>query len=377
MSKKSKNKQKKEKQKEKKVIEAPKNHSSACNCKLCQEAKESQKNSSNTNKGNDTTKSTTTTYYNSEPCHEGNVEVFKKDGVTVYAGGDFRDAEPNEVDVVLDLASNIKKNKWDIPSTWSSAKFVTGPKHVLDLHITDYSIPKLQGEGVKKEFWSALWKDLKKIAPVSVLAMCQGGHGRTGVVVTCLMMAAKLDIGDENAILWLRDKYCEKVVESQSQIVYLGDMYDIPYTKESKPPYNPYQGGGSSKSNLPNGYQGSGTGYGANKPKCHKGCGSEGGDVVWSADIKKNECDECWHKRSEKNIEECHCTNAYLCTSCRENGVVCKSSLCDEDTNYTCDDCTDAAADAAADAAEQEEGDGIGIHSLTDEEYETLESITT
>jgi hypothetical protein len=77
--------------------------------------------------------------------------------------------------------------------------------------------------------------------------------------------------------------------------------------------------GGAAKAN---------TGYTLNNSStCYNGCGKEGGDVVYSSDIKKNECDDCYSKRSERNLANCMCEENTICQPCRDDGVVCNNAM--------------------------------------------------
>lgn len=53
---------------------------------------------------------------------------------------------------------------------------------------------------------------------------CVGGHGRTGTVLTAIV--AEL-LGKKDAIQYVRKHYCEKAVESKSQIAFLMKHYGV------------------------------------------------------------------------------------------------------------------------------------------------------
>jgi hypothetical protein len=255
-------------------------------------------------------------------CHIGNNLVFEKDGVSIYAGGHTREAEPDVVNVVIDLDNNVRSWKNGLPTSWKSTKLVP---LVLSMPIVDYSAPW----GASKEFWLSLWDDLKSIAPCSVLVMCMGGHGRTGLVVTCLMMAAELDVKKENPILWLRKKYCDKAVESQKQLIYLNQLWDIPVILESKPPYT----NNKNESNTKKG----------NSKECFS-CDSKDKSIALSSDIDKYECDDCWkfrgHKENSGEAEEEYNNSVNLqqsyCFYCETLEEV---EWDEEDNKFTCANC--------------------------------------
>lgn len=58
----------------------------------------------------------------------------------------------------------------------------------------------------------------------SVHVGCIGGHGRTGLVLAVVVKRLE---GTLDAVAWLRENYCIKAVESQSQIDYLFDNFGI------------------------------------------------------------------------------------------------------------------------------------------------------
>ena len=63
----------------------------------------------------------------------------------------------------------------------------------------------------------------------NILIHCTGGHGRTGTLLAAI--ATELGIGKADPLKWLRKKYCQKAVESASQIAWLKGTYGMK-TKE-------------------------------------------------------------------------------------------------------------------------------------------------
>ena len=167
--------------------------------------------------------SPTTKPYSSN-CHTGNVLAFEHQNVQVYGGGSSRAVKPNEVDVILDLTH--KYQSWGMPQGWKSAKFASS------IVVCDMSIVDMQAPHVGKPFWEALWFDLTKLAkgkpkPLKVLAVCVGGHGRTGTVLTALACASGvLPLGADDPVKWLREHYCDEAVETASQNSYIEDTFN-------------------------------------------------------------------------------------------------------------------------------------------------------
>ena len=77
----------------------------------------------------------------------------------------------------------------------------------------DHGVPDL-----RRKDWRRLIEDLKHIDG-KVLVHCMGGHGRTGTALAILLNLSSAISTDP--VKYLRENYCEKVVESEAQISYL------------------------------------------------------------------------------------------------------------------------------------------------------------
>ena len=85
---------------------------------------------------------------------------------------------------------------------------------------------------VGKQFWQALWSDLrgeakKRNGELDVLVACFGGHGRTGTVLTALAIAAGAVPKNTDPIAWMRSNYCDYAIESITQLSYLTKTFDF------------------------------------------------------------------------------------------------------------------------------------------------------
>lgn len=135
---------------------------------------------------------------------------------------------------------------------------------VLSIKWADQSVPYLEKE------W---WKDLTTFLQGhkgDVVLFCMGGHGRTGTALTILASLAGKVPADACPVAWLRAEYCDKAVESDTQISYIEKITDEPVTSG---PSNTYLYGLShnswNKDDIPkymdNSYDG-----GVREPKTYK-----------------------------------------------------------------------------------------------------------
>lgn len=157
------------------------------------------------------------------PCHMGNTLAFAADGVTVFGGGWSKWADPSAVNITFELRTyNSISDGWKMPTGWTSAARVP---LIIPMPIKDGDAPEMVGP----TFWYALWDDLKAEAKQehgNVLVMCQGGHGRTGTVLTCLALAAGL-WWDGDPVLELRKQYCDQAVETKDQLDYIERTFGV------------------------------------------------------------------------------------------------------------------------------------------------------
>jgi hypothetical protein len=94
---------------------------------------------------------------------------------------------------------------------------------VIDIMWDDFGVPFLD-----KAWWQLLYETIKSWPErKDVVIHCLGGHGRTG---TALAILAGLN-GDPDPVKMLREVYCKKIVESQSQIAYIEKMTGLDLSK--------------------------------------------------------------------------------------------------------------------------------------------------
>lgn len=69
---------------------------------------------------------------------------------------------------------------------------------------------------------------------------CIGGHGRTG---TLLSAVASVVLNEKDAITYVREHYCKKVVESKAQIDFLHTHFGVDKVKPTKGDFVSHEGG--------------------------------------------------------------------------------------------------------------------------------------
>ena len=98
------------------------------------------------------------------------------------------------------------------------SKFAVGEKshpRCVKIDWDDREAPPL-----KFDFWPALYKRLSG----TVLTACQGGHGRSGTSLVCLMMVANPEYTPADAVIHLRAIHCPRAIESVVQHNYIGEF---------------------------------------------------------------------------------------------------------------------------------------------------------
>lgn len=99
--------------------------------------------------------------------------------------------------------------------------FVIGaeaPTHVLKIDWDDRKAPPLDITA-----WAALAKHFKEVEG-SILTACQGGHGRSGTSLVCLMMALNPEYTPYDAVVHLRAMHCPRAIESKEQHEYINEV---------------------------------------------------------------------------------------------------------------------------------------------------------
>ena len=103
------------------------------------------------------------------------------------------------------------------PRKWAFLKKVVEP--TVDEIVIDWKDYGVLAAG--REFWEAFADGIAK--EKKVLIHCDGGHGRTGTAVACLMTVA-LGIHGGEAIRRVREAYCREAIETKEQEQYVRSM---------------------------------------------------------------------------------------------------------------------------------------------------------
>lgn len=107
---------------------------------------------------------------------------------------------------------------WEAPDT-SKIEFL--------FKIVDMGVPKSPEDFKKMIKWLSEQLEIGK----NIHMGCIGGHGRTGMVMSALI---KYICDVDDATTWVRENYCKKAVESQSQVMYLHKHFGIKKVEASK-----------------------------------------------------------------------------------------------------------------------------------------------
>lgn len=157
------------------------------------------------------------------PCHQSHPALKIPVGDKVYEiyGGSCIHPKINDMDVFIGLDSGMAKTSRAYP-WYEGTEFL--------FHIQDMQVPKDVEEF--KKLLNYLKESLE--AGKKVFVGCIGGHGRTGTVFSALV---KLMSNIEDSTTYVRENYCKKVVESQTQVDWLHTHFGIKKVDATKGGY--------------------------------------------------------------------------------------------------------------------------------------------
>lgn len=146
-------------------------------------------------------------------------------------------------DLIIDLASIVRPPfhaeflRPATPKRFSGLKpYITSIKPLsVKSEILPLDWPDMSAPPCSLDFWITLWD----LLPAKTVACCVGGHGRTGTCLASLLIAAGETYYD--AISIIREKHCNKAIESLVQELYLHTLYiemlnrNVEWAKASSP----------------------------------------------------------------------------------------------------------------------------------------------
>jgi hypothetical protein len=185
-------------------------------------------------------------------CHDGNVKAFETPTFVCFGGGKSRGADFYDADLVLDLSGIPHKSRSAlgilkyggrneiIKSMVKEHLNLLYEPEVLDIDWPDYSVPCIDDR-----FFVLLYESVTRWSEefllggrkANVLVCCQGGHGRTGTLLSIFGFLSGALPGEgtanEEVVNVLRRKYCSHAVESMDQLVLIDDI--VGATQASEP----------------------------------------------------------------------------------------------------------------------------------------------
>lgn len=138
-----------------------------------------------------------------KPCHTDPCEIYPN--LFVGSGSSARVMAEDGVDVLVPLAE-LNGNIWD--TGWRG--------RILYYPIRDYSALPVDVLGSLVQEVTGEIKQGRKVG-----VFCVGGHGRTGYVCAALLGVL---LPHEDPIAYVREKYCNKAIESNEQITSLAEF---------------------------------------------------------------------------------------------------------------------------------------------------------
>lgn len=170
------------------------------------------------------------------PCHKGNFALFGIGEHHLEIGGISRGVAYFPGDVIIDLTGKetpvlttlmVGSNIF----TKFLPKVKTNVYGWLSLPFKDFGVPDLTNAD-----WNALYADINTLLKGghSVVAFCQGGHGRTGMFASILgYKFFKGEGGWDNPVKKLRSIYCAEAVDTIEQEKYVYATLGLEFPKDT------------------------------------------------------------------------------------------------------------------------------------------------
>lgn len=156
-------------------------------------------------------------YKFSPRCYETHKPLVMPNSKVKIYGSSCASPMINDADIYIGFDSIMKMTPRHYP--WTKG-------HEIQFLVSDMSAPKDVANYHKLVEWTK--KQLE--AGAKVHAGCIGGHGRTGMFFAALVSL----YGEQDAITYVRQNYCQKAVESFAQIEFLKKEYGVTPVTASK-----------------------------------------------------------------------------------------------------------------------------------------------
>lgn len=175
-------------------------------------------------------------------CHVDPKKILELGNCNIYCSSSYSsNLSTLRPDVIIDLSGWFQAPVKVIGPGFENLQAVACASHVR-INWPDYSTPAIGARS-----FAALFNDLKAIEG-DVLIACTGGHGRTGTLAAILIGLSGI-AGGRNPIKYLREIYCERAVENDSQIDFVYKCCNFDPTTDPLP--EPVQESRAGQGNLP------------------------------------------------------------------------------------------------------------------------------
>jgi len=146
------------------------------------------------------------------------VLVFKDTNLEIYGAGKNRSPDIIPSDVIVDLADNYGKAIECHGIFKELEKYST--RKMIKISWPDMSVPRMH-----PKFWAEFAEMIRAhTKPLSLVFICNGGHGRTGTALCIIGCLLGLIPEDVCPVEYVRGIYCDQIVETDSQIKYIKNV---------------------------------------------------------------------------------------------------------------------------------------------------------